>query len=151
MKVLEKILEEIENHAIEFESFGMCDDYVSVGWVKEIIRKHMGDATEINDGWILCRDNMPTKDMDGQPVWIAYGSLGNLSTKFAYCNWVLSDDENGNDDSYSQFYIDQAPCIYYPSKNLVHAWKPVEIPEPYKPKKDTSATEHIMSRFMKVE
>lgn len=113
----------------------------------------MGDATEINDGWILCRDNMPTKDMDGQPVWIAYGSLGNLSTKFAYCNWVLSDDENGNDDSYSQFYIDQAPCIYYPSKNLVHAWKPVEIPEPYKPKKDLPAAgnEHVMSRFMKVE
>lgn len=53
MKVLEKILEEIENHAIEFESFGMCDDYVSVGWVKEIIRKHMDDATDTNDGWIL--------------------------------------------------------------------------------------------------
>lgn len=30
MNVLEKILEEIEDHAIEFESFGMCDDYVSV-------------------------------------------------------------------------------------------------------------------------
>ena len=29
MNVLEKILEEIEDHAIEFESFGMCDDYVS--------------------------------------------------------------------------------------------------------------------------
>lgn len=41
MKILEKILEEIEKHAIEFESFGMCDDYVSVGWVKEIIRSKM--------------------------------------------------------------------------------------------------------------
>lgn len=41
MNVIEKILEEIENHAIEFESFGMCDDYVSVGWVKEIIRSKM--------------------------------------------------------------------------------------------------------------
>ena len=29
------------------------------------------------------------------------------------------------------------------------AWQPV--PEPYKPKKDNSATEHIMSRFMTVE
>lgn len=44
MNVLEKILEEIEDHAIEFESFGMCDDYVSVGWVKEIIRSHMGEV-----------------------------------------------------------------------------------------------------------
>lgn len=26
MNVLEKILEEIEDHAIEFESFGMCAD-----------------------------------------------------------------------------------------------------------------------------
>lgn len=30
MNVLEKILEEIEDHAIEFESFGMCDDYVLI-------------------------------------------------------------------------------------------------------------------------
>lgn len=37
MNALEKILEEIDSHAIEFESFGMCDDYVSVGWIKEII------------------------------------------------------------------------------------------------------------------
>lgn len=44
MNVLEKILEEIEDHAIEFESFGMCDDYVSVGWAKEIIRSHMDEA-----------------------------------------------------------------------------------------------------------
>ena len=46
MQELEKILEEIEAHAIEFEAFGVSDDYISVGWVKEIIRKHM------NDGWI---------------------------------------------------------------------------------------------------
>ena len=70
MNVLEKILEEIEDHAIEFESFGMCDDYVSVGWAKDIIRSHMGDVPKCrecsrrkfymqgyedgkkNDGWI---------------------------------------------------------------------------------------------------
>ena len=45
MNVLEKILEEIENHAIEFESFGMCDDYVSIGWIKEIIRSHMDEVS----------------------------------------------------------------------------------------------------------
>lgn len=50
MQVLEKILEEIENHAIEFESFGMCDDYVSVGWVKEIIRSHINGATDTDMG-----------------------------------------------------------------------------------------------------
>ena len=50
MNVLEKILKEIENHAIEFESFGMCDDYVSVGWVKEIIRSHINGATDTDMG-----------------------------------------------------------------------------------------------------
>lgn len=48
MNVLEKILEEIENHAIEFEFFGVCDDYVSVGWIKEIIISHMDEVK--NDG-----------------------------------------------------------------------------------------------------
>ena len=46
MQVLEEILEEIDAHAIEFETFGISDDYISVEWVKEIIRNH------INDGWI---------------------------------------------------------------------------------------------------
>lgn len=38
MNELEKILEEIDAHAIEFEIFGTSDDYISVGWVKDIIR-----------------------------------------------------------------------------------------------------------------
>ena len=77
MNVLEKILEEIEDHAIEFESFGMCDDYVSVGWAKEIIRSHMDDVPKCgecsrrkwyqigyedgkkNDGWIPVEDKLP--------------------------------------------------------------------------------------------
>ena len=50
MQELEKILEEIDAHAIEFEIFGTSDDYISVGWVKDIIRKHM------NDGWIPVED-----------------------------------------------------------------------------------------------
>ena len=53
MQELEKILEEIDDHAIEFEVFGASDDYISVGWVKEIIRKHM------NDGWIPVEERLP--------------------------------------------------------------------------------------------
>lgn len=55
MRELEKILEEIDAHAIEFETFGISDDYISVEWVKEIIRKHM------NDGWIPVEEP-PKKD-----------------------------------------------------------------------------------------
>lgn len=66
MNVLEKIFEEIEDHAIEFESFGMCDDYVSVGWVKEVIRSHMDEAKDINvpsnDGWISVDERLPEDD-----------------------------------------------------------------------------------------
>ena len=80
MNVLEKILEEIEDHAIEFESFGMCDDYVSVGWAKDIIRSHMGDVPKCrecsrrkfymqgyedgkkNDGWIPVEERLPEED-----------------------------------------------------------------------------------------
>ena len=88
MNVLEKILEEIEDHAIEFESFGMCDDYVSVGWVKEIIRSHMdeiqncegcsrrkwyqkgfGDGKKDND-WIPVEEKrVPEKEVIAQNVY----------------------------------------------------------------------------------
>lgn len=57
MQELEKILEEIDAHAIEFETFGISDDYISVGLVKEIIRNHM------NDGWIQV-DEKPKKDYE---------------------------------------------------------------------------------------
>lgn len=63
MNALEKILKEVEDCAIEFELFGMCDDYVSVGWVKEIMRSHMnhnGDDTEMDGwGWIPVSERLP--------------------------------------------------------------------------------------------
>lgn len=60
MNVLEKILEEIDYHAIEFESFGMCDEYVSVGWIKEIIRSHMGEVE--NNDWIPVSERPPEEN-----------------------------------------------------------------------------------------
>lgn len=47
MQELEKILEEIDAHAIEFEIFGTSDDYISVGWAKDIIRKCMKNEEDI--------------------------------------------------------------------------------------------------------
>lgn len=134
MNVLEKILEEIENHAIEFESFGMCDDYVSVGWVKEIIRKHMDDATDTNDGWILVEDGLPEvpKELEDAhcPEFNVTIKGAEKATTLKYSWDGAWFDDNGN--------------VY----NVI-AWQP--LPEPYKPKKDITATEHVMSRFMKVE
>lgn len=65
MNVLEKILEEIDYHAIEFESFGMCDEYVSVGWIKEIIRSHM--------------NNIQNADAEEKPILCTVGEDGTLT------------------------------------------------------------------------
>lgn len=116
MNVLEKILEEIENHAIEFESFGMCDDYVSVGWVKEIIRKHMDDATDTNDGWILVEDGLlevPKELEDAHcPEFNVTIKGAEKATTLKYSWDGAWFDDNGN--------------VY----NVI-AWQP--LPEPYKP------------------
>lgn len=116
MQALEKILEEIENHAIEFESFGMCDDYVSVGWVKEIIRKHMDDATDTNDGWILVEDGLPEvpKELEDAhcPEFNVTIKGAEKATTLKYSWDGAWFDDNGN--------------VY----NVI-AWQP--LPEPYKP------------------
>lgn len=77
MNVLEKILEEIEDHAIEFESFGMCDDYVSIRWIKEIIRSHMDE--EEDDGWISVKKRLP----EGKEV-IAQNKDGEMLIGYVY-------------------------------------------------------------------
>lgn len=78
MQELENILKEIDTHAIEFELFGTSDDYISVGWVKDIIRKNMNDDKcgecsrrkwylkgcedgKKNNGWILSEEKPPEK------------------------------------------------------------------------------------------
>ena len=125
MRELEKILEEISLLDIIYDlDNGGC----LLRWedVEKIIRKYM------NDGWISVDERMPTQEeCKDNLFWITYGYFSS-SSRVAQCQWVLSYDENGNDDSYSEFYIDQAPSIYVPSQNLVTAWKIIDIPEPYR-------------------
>jgi len=90
----------------------------------------------MNDGWILVEDRMPTQEeCKDNLFWITYGSFSS-SSRVAQCQWVFSYDENGNDDSYSEFYIDKSPCIYTPSQNLIKAWKIIDIPAPYRPERN---------------
>ena len=144
MNILEKILEEIEDHAIEFESFGMCDDYVSVGWAKEIIRSHMDDVPKCgecsrrkwyqigyedgkkNDGWIPVEDKLPEEK--------------------GWYQCTCSDKEIWNDDIVRDLYYypeikEFVDNIRYEANGLkdiekyywtkyVTAWQP--LPEPYK-------------------
>lgn len=138
MQELENILEEIDAHAIEFEIFGTSDDYISVGWVKDIIRKNM------NDGWIPTKERMPTKEeceRDNIRFLISVGTDCWYSTEIAKCSWVEADNADGTDGSYSEFWIDQFPHIYRPSHRLIAAWKILELPEPYIPRWEESEEE----------
>lgn len=137
-------MEEIEDHAIEFESFGMCDDYVSVGWAKEIIRSHMDDVPKCgecsrrkwyqigyedgkkNDGWIPVEDKLPEEK--------------------GWYQCTCSDKEIWNDDIVRDLYYypeikEFVDNIRYEANGLkdiekyywtkyVTAWQP--LPEPYK-------------------
>ena len=137
MQELEKILEEIESRMKYLEKIkGKYEDgnekmaiwfrIDEINRIKKIIHKYM------NDGWISVDERMPTQEeCKDNLFWITYGYFSS-SSRVAQCQWVLSYDENGNDDSYSEFYIDQAPSIYVPSQNLVTAWKIINIPEPYR-------------------
>lgn len=94
----------------------MCDDYVSVGWVKEIIRKHMDDATDTNDGWILVEDGLPEvpKELEDAhcPEFNVTIKGAEKATTLKYSWDGAWFDDNGN--------------VY----NVI-AWQP--LPEPYKP------------------
>ena len=98
MDVLEKIFKEIEDHAIEFESFGMCDDYVSVGWVKEIIRSHMVEKKKVSSAEIISRN------IDGKPYYeIKFKKVGEDDYTVGYSSYKLDDVVNWLNE-YFEFY-----------------------------------------------
>jgi len=125
MNVLEKILEEIEEHTIELESFGMCDDYVSVGWVKEIIRSH---TDEVDDSWIpvVWRETTDDDGVDKEkyPLFLDC-PMPEDDTKILVSlkDGTVSEDVCLRDDGY---YLDSG----YDWIDDVVAWKP--YPKPYK-------------------
>lgn len=147
MDVLEKIFEEIEDHAIEFESFGVCDDYVGVGWVKEIIRSYMDEARDTNvpsndeiepvseeflkdcaetakkynrenNGWIPVEEGLPEEEQKVL-VWYEYFRYGEYNRMFKTygIGWQFDGYWSGDVSG------TKARCI---------AWQP--LPEPYRPK-----------------
>lgn len=111
MNVLEKILEEIRDHTIEFESFGMCDDYVSVGWIKEIIRSHMGEVPDNNDGWIPVGERLP----DESSIYIVSAKEGDREI-VTFVKWQ---------NRFKKWDLSGTRAYW-----RVTAWKP--LPKPYK-------------------
>ena len=88
MNVLEEILEEVEAHAIEFESFGMCDDYVSAGWIKEIIRSHMDEITSEKEK--VTSAEIISRKIDGRPYYeIKFKKVGEDEYTIGYSSFKL--------------------------------------------------------------
>lgn len=136
MNVLEKILEEIEHEAMTNKEIGrkQCE---GMARAMTIIRSHMND--EDNNGWIPVEERLP-EETTGKyyPEMIVTTSYGAVTWGFYRVmdkQWYI----------YSNIHNE---FVKAGDKEIV-AWRP--LPEPYRPNKDNSATEHIMSRFMKVE
>lgn len=95
----------------------MCDDYVSVGWIKEIIRSHMLE----NDDWVPVEERLPE---EGKEV------LAQFVVRVVHTNNTVDEEvyihplyyENGVWQSFAGV-----------PNGKVEAWCP--LPEPYKPKK----------------
>ena len=137
MQELEKILEEIDQYIMAYRRapYGIEVE----GTVELLERCRDAICNHLNDGWIPTKERMPTKEeceMDNIRFLISIGIDCWYSTEIAKCSWVEVDNVDGTDGSYSEFWIDQFPHIYYPSQRLIAAWKILELPEPYIPRKE---------------
>lgn len=110
MQELERILEEIDAHAIEFEIFGASDDYISVGWAKDIIRKHM------NDGWISVEKRLPERRVRYAWITVDHGTIWQRML----AKWDGKDFKN--------IYGAELYC-------KIIAWQECKTPEPYRPER----------------
>ena len=145
MSILNKILEEIEERLNmvenipinEDDDFLDCEECYETGsvqgrfeellWCRNIIRSHM---SEVAEDWISVEERLPEEPKYIEDSYIVQQEnvIDPFSAYWDGKEWTDTNDE--------------------PIKRVI-AWQP--LPEPYKPNKDNSATEHIMSRFMKVE
>lgn len=127
MNVLEKILEEMLNYERVVKTDEDLEWNRAMYRCSEIIRSHMNEAE--NDGWIPVEEGLPEEKTEV----LCYFKNGTVQSLW----------QNWKNDGLGDYLDDDL----IPTE--VIAWKP--LPEPYKPNKGNSATEHIMSRFMKVE
>lgn len=146
MQVLEKILEEIEEmrdimeSTVAMDCFGKdCEhDDCTVCVCEramEIIRSHMNDIPD--DGWIPVKERLP-EDGD-EVVLVQVSGKPKKNIEFINAFELATYGEEG-------WILENYPEWEKPE---VAAWRP--LPEPYKPNKDISAAEHIMSRFTRIE
>lgn len=134
MRVLEKILEEIEKkkqaleYNLQFEvgqaSINEIRNRVSgLKYAEEIIRSHMDDVTDTNNGWIPVEDGLPE---EGEEVEVTIEEMTDSAGGMIYYTktaWVQEE----------RWVIKRNP--YNPR---VIAWRP--LPKPYKPENRNNNT-----------
>ena len=149
MNLLEKILKGIDKRKdyreglVKYEErVGTITDVIrnkgaieELGIIKKIIRSHMDDDA---DDWIPVEERLPE---DCEEI-----VLVQVSGKMAENIWFDNAFELATYVNGEGWILENYPECENPK---VIAWQP--LPEPYKPKKDALAAEHIVSRFMKVE
>ena len=141
MQVLEKILKEIDAHAIEFETFGISDDYISVGWVKEIIRNHM------NDGWIPVERELPPNAKHKGSFCPKVRVMTKFGETYGWYNpdreswyvlaWFMTDrylDSEIDFDRGDKPKIVRLPDEVNDKTHILIAWRP--LPEAYLPERN---------------
>ena len=141
MQELEEILKEIDAHSIEFETFGISDDYISVGWVKEIIRKHM------NDGWISVERELPPNAKHKGSFCPKVRVMTKFGETYGWYNpdreswyvlaWFMTDrylDSEIDFDRGDKPKIVRLPDEVNDKTHILIAWRP--LPEAYLPERN---------------
>lgn len=142
MRVLEKILQEIEEHEDNYNKLGTLK--LCPLWVKEIIKRNLQSGEDnkvLADDWVPCSVRMPENaNKNGAfcpkyQIMTAYGVTEgwyNPDTDGWYVVfWFITDRLTENEIS---FLIGDIPkLIFIPNKinKIILAWRP--LPEPYKP------------------
>lgn len=80
MQALKKIFDEIDARTIEFEAFGITDDYVSTEWIKEIIRQHINNvqSNTVTEYCPHCEKEVEIcwdVEEDGYQIFCSYGDM----------------------------------------------------------------------------
>lgn len=148
MNILEKILEEIDEEQNGYEADHAWNYSKGLEYAKEIIRSHMDDVADNNDGWIPVSEKLPevgkmVKVTVHSSEWIAdYDSA-----------WVPEEEKTHHPEEYNVYdgyidrvgmwkFYDEGGSLYACDKefgtnkeivyDVVTAWMPKEQLEPYK-------------------
>lgn len=148
MNILEKILEEIDEEQNGYEADHAWNYSKGLEYAKEIIRSHMDDVADNNDGWIPVSERLPEV---GKMVKVTVHSSEWIEDYDSA--WVPEEEKTHHPEEYNVYdgyidrvgmwkFYDEGGSLYACDKefgtnkeivyDVVTAWMPKEQLEPYK-------------------